>query len=147
MSVWELCREGNLKGVKAAIDGGQDLNSSNANNSTGLMWALTRGHNSVVELLLSQPSLDVNTSDISGDTALHCAYSNVTGLKLLLQASRLTSINARDRHGYTPLMMAVCHGSAEVVQELVRVVGVDLETRDDYGRSLEELAMATTGSR
>ena len=132
-------------GVRAAIDGGQDLDISDANNTTGLMWALLEGHNSVVELLLSQPSLDVNSN---GSTALHWANSNVTGLRLLLADPRLTtSINARSCAGETPLMEAVYHGSVEGVQELVRVVGVDLETRDDYGRSLEQLAMATTGIR
>ena len=40
-------------------------------------------------------------------------------------------------------MMAVCCGSVEVVRELVRVEGVDLETRDDEGESLEQVAMAT----
>ena len=38
------------------------------------------------------------------------------------------------------LVVAVYSGSVEVVRELVMVKGVDLETRDDEGRSLEEMA-------
>ena len=137
---WRLCRTGRLEELRAALARGQDVNSSDGGNTTGLMWALHEGHNSVVELLLSQPSLDVNTSASNGSTALHCTSSNVTGLRLLLADPRLTSINARGYLGRTPLMRAVMCGSVEVVRELVRVEGVDLETRDDRGRSLEEVA-------
>ena len=56
----------------------------------------------------------------------------------LLAGPRLTtSINARGKGGRTPLMAAVGRGSVEVARELVMVEGVDLETRDDWGRSLE----------
>ena len=133
--------------MRAAIARGQDVNSSDGANTTGLMWALFRGHNSVVELLLSQPSLDVNSSNSNGSTALHWARGNVTGLRLLLADPRLTSINARDGGGWTPLMSAVWWGSVEVVRELVRVEGVDLETRDGEGRSLEQVARQRGGAR
>ena len=37
-------------------------------------------------------------------------------------------------------MVAVFKGSVGCVRELVRIEGMDLETRDDEGRSLEEMA-------
>ena len=143
----KLCKDGRLEEVRAALAMGQDVNSRDGHNHTGLMLALYRGHNSVVELLLSQPSLDVNTSNSGGNTALHWATSNVTGLRLLLAHPRLNSINARGwpRSGETPLMRAVGCGSVEAVRELVRVEGVDLETRDDLGRSLEMVAWEEGG--
>ena len=144
---WSLCEAGRLQEVGAALARGQDVNSRDRYNVTGLMRALDKEHNSVVELLLSQPSLDVNTSNSYGRTALHWAYSNVTGLRLLLADPRLTSVNARDCGGWTPLMRAVWWGSVEVVRELVRVEGVDLETRDDGGRSLEQVARESNGAR
>ena len=64
----------------------------------------------------------------------------MTGLRLLLADPRLTSINARVGFGNTPLMWAVSDGSVECVRELVMVEGVDLETRDDDGMSLEQVA-------
>ena len=85
--IWDLCEEGNLEEVRAALARGEDVNSSDGD-MTGLMLALHRGHNSVVELLLSQPSLDVNSSDSGGSTALHWVDSNVTGLRLLLADPR-----------------------------------------------------------
>ena len=109
--VWKLCRDGNIERLRAALASGQDINRSDEDFTTGLMWALIRGHNSVVELLLSQPSLDVNISDSDGATALHRAcHGNVTGLRLLLADPRLTSINARGQYGDTPLMAAVFLG-------------------------------------
>ena len=90
----------------------------------------------------------MNSSASNGDTALHWAYSNVTGLRLLLADARLTtSINARGWSGQTPLMVAVWFGSVEVVRELVRVEGVDLETRDGRGWSLEQVATQRGGDR
>ena len=126
--------------MRAELAGGQDVNSCDGYNITALMLALLRGHNSVVELLLSQPSLDVNSVNCNGSTALHWASSNMTGLRLLLADPRLTSVNTRDCNGRTPLMRAMRCGRVEVVRELVRVEGVDLETRDDEGSSLEEVA-------
>ena len=77
--------------------------------------------------------------------ALHCASRNVTGLRLLLADPRLTTyINARGGLGHTPLMRAMWLGSVECVRELVRLKGVDLETRDDEGMSLEEVAMRSS---
>ena len=43
--------------------------------------------------------------------------------------------------------MAVYSGSVEVVRELVMVKGVDLETRDDEGKSLKEMARESNYSR
>ena len=90
------------------------------------MWALFGGRNSVAELLLSEPSLDVNYSD----SALRMANRDVTGLRLLLADPRLASIIARCCRGRTPLVLAVFHGSVVVFWELVRVNGVEMETSD-----------------
>ena len=106
------------------------------------MKAIFREHNSIVKVLLKQPSLDINRSNSQGFTAVHkaCFHDNVTSIRMLLGDPRLTSVNARNFIGWTPLLMAVFGGSIECVRELVRVEGVDLETTDAEGRSLEEAA-------
>ena len=138
----ELCATGGLEGVRALLAQGEDINAGNEDDWTGLMIALFNRHNSVVELLLQQASQDINRSDNYGTTAIHYASAsdNVTGLRMLLGDPRLTSVNARNQLGRTPLMVAVREGSLECVRELVRVEGVDLETRDGEGRSLDEVA-------
>ena len=120
---------------------GQDVNVTELNR-TGLMKALMCENYSVVEVLLQQNSLDINRSSTEGLTALHlvCLNGDVTGLRLLLGDHRLTSLNARNHDGKTPLMCAVITGRTECVRELVRIEEVDLETRDDDGNSLEEVA-------
>ena len=135
----ELCARGDLDGVRAAVARGEDVNAGDERNMTGLMVVLLCGHNSVVELLLQQPSLDINISDSYGDTALHygCLRDNGTGLRMLLGDPRLTSVNRRSHAGNTPLMVAVIKGSVECVRELVRVEGVHLGTREGQSGDLE----------
>ena len=139
---WQLCDDGDLEGVRAAIARGEDVNGGDNQNMTGLMWALVMEHNSVVNVLLQQPSLDINRIASNGNTAIHwsCSCGNMTGLRMLLGDPRLTSVNAGSKGGFTPLMVAVLKDKAEFVRELMRVEGVDLEARDGEGRSPEDLA-------
>ena len=145
-ALWQLCQQGDLEGVKAALARGENVNGVDGLNQTGLMLALERGHNSVVHELLHESTIAVNNCNSRCDTALHFASAsdNVTGLRMLLGAQapgpRLTSVQTQGYLGHTPLMRAVMVGKMECVRELVSVEGVDLETRDDEGRSLEEMA-------
>ena len=68
--VWQLCWEGRLDEVRAALAKGRNVNSSKGN-TTGLMGALSNHHNSTVRLLLEQPTVDLNGTDTLGKTALH----------------------------------------------------------------------------
>merc|ERR1712130_887492 len=52
---------GDLKGVKAALESGVDVNTKGQNGWTGLMWAVRNNHTSVVKLLIKTPNIDVNT--------------------------------------------------------------------------------------
>ena len=70
--LWELCRNGNLAWVQAALARGEDVNSKDSIGWTALMLAVDRKHNSIVKLLLDQPAVDVNVKDNGGDTVLHC---------------------------------------------------------------------------
>ena len=42
---WDLCSNGDIEGVQAAIDNGADVNEECDWGSTGLMIALHQGHN------------------------------------------------------------------------------------------------------
>ena len=86
MSMFELCRDGNLKGAKAALKSGTDVNTKNDYGQTGLMKAVFNNHNSVVALILSTTNIDVNQKDNKGRSALHFAdqWKNNETLKLLL---------------------------------------------------------------
>ena len=49
---WKQCATGGVKGVRAALAQGQDINAGCQEGWTGLMIALIRKQNSVVKLLL-----------------------------------------------------------------------------------------------
>ena len=92
MSLIQFCKEGDLEGVKAALQRGANVNTKDEYGWTGLMRAVTRSnvppnHNSVVALLLSTPTIDVNLKSEMGISALHFAVqwkTNTEALKLLL---------------------------------------------------------------
>ena len=72
----ELCKGGDLEGVKAALQNGADVNSKDEYGWTGLMWEVSEKHNSVVELLLKTSNIDVNQKDPLGCCALHRAVNS-----------------------------------------------------------------------
>ena len=142
VALWELCLSGKLVKVRAALASGEDVNRKDIDNRTGLMWAVIRNHNSVVRLLLEQPTLDLNLTDLDGWTALHLVAikGNVEGARLLLADPRLNTHNHKDNNGWTPLMTAIFHKNVDTVRELVAHQSVDLDARNILGLSLEDCA-------
>ena len=143
--LWQLCiEEGKLAEARAALARGEDVNSRCAPilRRTGLMLALMHTRNSIVKLLLEQPTLDLNCTDICGETALHIAakYNNVDGLQLLLFDPRLNTANHKNENGDTPVMSAMVLSNMNILRELVAHPSVNLDTRDYQGTSLEEVA-------
>ena len=137
------CRTGDLAEVRKAIARGEDVNKkfwTGVGEKTGLMLAVECKHNSIVKLLLEQPTLDLNLTDDCGWTALHMAViiDNVEGVKLLLADPRLNT--RKDNDGWTPVMTAILHKNVDVLRELVAHPSVDLDARDELGLSLEDRA-------
>ena len=140
----QLCWKGNLEEVRAALVRGEDVNGVEArfSNQTGLMLAVMKGHNSIVRLLLEQPTLDLNFTDKSRATALHYAaqHGNVEVVRLLLADPRQNCANLKDGYGKTPVMNAMFYNMENALHELVANPSVDLNTLDGKQRSLEEVA-------
>ena len=139
--LWELCQLGWLAEVREALERGEDVNSKDNFNETGLMSAVVENHNSIVRLLLEQPTTDLNCIDFDGKTALHHAatYDNVESVKLLLADPRLNTANLKDKGRWTPLMLAMLHESVNALRELVAHSCVDLDISCQE-KSLEEWA-------
>ena len=118
---------------------GEDVNSKDKFNQTGLMWAVIGNHNSIVRLLLEQPTADLNCIDLNRDTALHKAVGcdNVEAVKLLLADPRLTTANLQNKNGLTPAMCAVMYKHVNALHELVAHPNVNLGIGWG-GKSLEE---------
>lgn len=137
------CRDGEVEEAKQALVDGQDPNERDLDDGcTGLMLAVHNEHNDIVELLLKQPELDINSVEKIGDTALHVAgYSgNLWAVKKLVSDPRIKTLNSRNNDGQTPLIGAVRMGDVDCVRELVKIPGVDLHKISPQGRTLEEMA-------
>ena len=135
-----LCKDGDIEGVQAAIDNGADVNKEDSLGETGLMCALIKSHNNVVQVLLNHPQIDINKVDQDGECALHCAVfrDNHEGMAALLARQDLTTINQRSVYGRTPIMQAVAYNAVNCFNLLLAHPEVDLDTRDKYQRSPEE---------
>ena len=134
------CKNENLEDVRRALARGENVNKTDRDGRTGLMRAVEYNNNSIVELLLSQPGVDVNLVGSSGYTALHyaCKFDNVEGLKMLLAHPDIKSHNVKDADGRTPFMWAQygiqqstprCqYNNLNCIKELLKVERVDLDT-------------------
>lgn len=78
--------------------------------------------------------MDVNTSDILGQTTLHYAafHSGISIMKLLLE--RKININCQDKKGWTVLHNASDKGQIQVVQFLLKN-NAFLEVRNEHGET------------
>ena len=102
------CRIGHTQEVKHLIESGVNINQMDIFNQTGLMWAVSKGHNNIVEILLSQPGIDLTVQSFNDNTVLHEAVeaNNVEALLMLLDHPRHGNIEARNKDGKTAGDMA-----------------------------------------
>lgn len=96
-----------------------------------------------IELLNNDPKL-IKVKGIAGDTALHIAaargYARL--IKMLLKVDKV-EIDAKDKAGYTPLMLAIMGGHSEATKELC-LKGADLKAKTKSGATPESLIVAHT---
>ena len=60
-------------------------------------------------------------------------------MKKLVANTKMTSLNAKNSYG-TPIMVAVDNWRDEAVKEMLEAEGIDLKTRNSWGRSLVQQA-------
>ena len=127
--LWELCTDGKLAEVRAALGRGEDVNEQGLLGTTALMRAVLKKHNPIVKLLLDQPAVDVNVKSNAGWTALHYAawLNNAEGARMLLLHKDFNSFNVTGNFGDTALMIAVINENEEVLRELVKHQRVGLD--------------------
>ena len=103
ISLLPPCRIGHTQEVKRLIESGANINQMDVFNQTGLMWAVYKGHNNIVEILLSQPDIDLTVQSFNDNTVLHEAVeaNNVEALLMLLDHPRHGNIEARNKDGKT----------------------------------------------
>eukprot|EP00092_Neocalanus_flemingeri_P096902 GFUD01123384.1.p1 GENE.GFUD01123384.1~~GFUD01123384.1.p1 ORF type:complete len:133 (-),score=38.78 GFUD01123384.1:17-376(-) len=71
MRVWELCKVGDIMGLKEALAReGEDVNSSDSEGNTGLMWAIENYDDAMVKLLVETAGIELNKKNKEEKTAL-----------------------------------------------------------------------------
>ena len=118
--------------------------------TTPLMIAVQNNQLEIIKILLTNDDLDIATTNIFGGTALHtaCLYGNADCVALLGKDRRMTRqiINLKPRDylmnstGDTALMQAVKNGFFSCVERMTEIDGVDWETKNRKGESLEDVA-------
>ena len=121
---------------------------------TALIKSAKRGRIGVVELLLADRRTDPNVTDRYGNTALHHAVSTLeppyafgnSAVVEALLADERTDPNCRDGVGQTPLIVAVDHGVANLVEILLLNKQVDPNMQADGSGSTALMVAATNES-
>ena len=108
---------------------------------TPLSYAASRGHESVVRLLLERNDVDANSKDKDAQTPLTLAAigGHENAVRLLLERNDVDA-NSKDKHGHTPLTWAVVEGHKHVVQLLREHNDVDANLKDKDDQTLLALA-------
>ncbi|XP_014235580.1 ankyrin-3-like [Trichogramma pretiosum] len=122
------CKFGCVDVVKKYLELGQDPNCLEQKSIPPLYFALCNNHKEVTELLL-RSGADPSLTNAEGLTLLHiiCKSSNNYSyevakkfLKINAELNQLVQVDAQDKLGNTPLLLALCNNHKEVAELLLR---------------------------
>lgn len=119
---------------------GIDLGAVDSSGRTILSWAMSGGHSPIIPLLFDRISSQAELPDHFGQTIMHWGVrrGDIDLLEWLLSNppfQESSQINARDLFGWTPLAYAVSRDNPDVVQILLSQGNIDLNPRDNHGRT------------
>jgi len=125
-----LIRDGEYKDALALIATGADVNATQPDGTTPLMWAVNHGEHELIDELLKHGAKP-GGRNVLGATALTEAIetgdSELVGR--LLQAGADPNLGNEDDQ--TPLMLAARQGSLPMVEALVKA-GAKINTREEF---------------
>ncbi len=107
---------------------GVDVNHTQEDGITALLYAVARNDTEITKLLLAAPGIDVNKAETTyGITPLLVAAGNGYAeiVKLLLGVPSI-DVNRADHAGRTPLIKAIEAQNAEIIKLLLAAPGIDV---------------------
>ena len=118
-SLFDPANRGDLKVVEDLLNKGTDVNQSDPDGRTPLMYAAYNGHTSTVKMLLEHKAF-VDVADVNGRTALMFAASGPFPEVVQLLLDNQADPNKADYgEHFTALMVAASEGQLDVVRILV----------------------------
>lgn len=139
----EAVRYGNLEIAKMILDAGGNVNAKNNLGKTPILLAVPEIKCSETYRTLLQYRADATVKDMYGDTALHTAtMTNVPPTVLQELINGGADINARNKEGVTPLLVALENHNQEHVQ-FYASHGADINSQDNRGNSPLKVALAS----
>ena len=123
-------QQGSLSIAKRLIKAGADVNALGENGRTALMLASENGHDDIAKLLLEKGA-NVNTQDEQDQTALmYATQKGHLGTAKVLARSTGVKLDAQNKEGLTPLMIAAIDGKTALAEFLI-LKGADVNARDN----------------
>jgi uncharacterized protein len=123
---------GALETAKTLLQGRADPNLKDKSGSTALFRALQNRHDEVGDLLLAQPSLDLNARGLNGVSVLIAYVARSRADKVAKLLERGVAVNLQDADGDTPLHIAAQVGNLEVLQ-LLLAKGANVNAKNNVG--------------
>ena len=141
-SLFAACKAGQATTVRSCLSAGADVNSRDEHGCTPLYLAIRYNYPKVVTELVSSKDCDLAEVDSDGMTALHWACEKDSADVIPILGSRMPVhlLNIKDERGFTALMMAVQYDHLSCVEEMAKLEGVDWQTRNSKGETLEDVA-------
>jgi ankyrin repeat protein len=135
---FEAIEEGNEHDIIALLRIGISPNVQTKSGWTALMWAMNRGNEKCVEMLLNHPKIDVNVQNEWGMTALMLAAKEGKEkcVKLLLNHPGI-DVYMQRKDGWTALMDAARWGHKKCVELIKR----HIKNKEEAMRSLIQVEM------
>jgi ankyrin repeat protein len=119
-------RAGDHAQVQRLLDGGADVNATNADGTTALMHSVIESDGKMMGLLVSSGAA-VNATNVLGSTALMYAAVNLEKTRLLLE--RGADVKAKSKSGVTAMSAGVTTFGSTPVLKLLVAKGAQPEDR------------------
>lgn len=137
-----LVYQGHVDLITELLNQGFEADAKDLSQKTPLWWAAWQGQRAVVELLLSQSHVNVNSRGLTWngsdadytDTPLGVASSEgKDGVVELLIEREDVDVNLSDGYGVSPLKSAARGGYSTIVKLLLKRKDIDVNSTDMYG--------------
>ena len=127
--------QGYMDCLKLLIENGAKVIKKDKCKRTALTWAVKNGHTAEASYLLSQGS-EYDFPDSSKNYPIHyaAAYGWPECIEVLIQAG--ADINCENDWKLQPLLVAMLKGQVGCVDLLLRKPGIDVNCKDEKGRTL-----------